>query len=201
MARPLSLQQLVDILAAKVLNRFQREEAAVASNKVYVRKNALFKYKLWTASVLTIPMDAIERAIAVGGRIKVPYDGREHLASDLRLVHESLIAKACERDEKRHDKEKTTIDWHALWSLFPEMEYEKMREKAVILGKGDRTEVWSCAPDQYLLLDKIHKTNNEVQNAAYAEYVADARMRKRLEKKTHAKNTDDMMIKLGVWKK
>jgi hypothetical protein len=154
-------------------------------------------------SVSNITIDELERVKAAGELVIVPYDGRQYLPDDLRIVKEYRNSAAAGPLVDAHDRQRTNVPFEKLFdpSLFPELDYAEIRSRSLILGENKRVPVGEATPEHYRIHDQIEKANNEAQVKAYGEYVKAINRRKRLfARHPDCKTTDQLMRKLGLWK-
>lgn len=202
MSKPPSLKQLAAAVTDAVIDRFERENAASEPNNVYRRDAARLKLHGWIESVSVIPLDDIDRAVTAGEWITVPYDGREYLPNDLRIVKEYRNSAAAGTLVDDHDRRKCRIPFEKLFdlTLFPELDYAEIRSRSLVLGENNRVHVGDATPEQYRLHDDIEKANYDAQKEARGKYLKSQRARKRLfQRNPDCKTTDQLMRKLGLW--
>lgn len=203
--RTSSLKELAARITDSVIDRFEKTLAENVSDKVYRRDAARLKMHEWIESVSLIPIDVLDRAVAADKWVRVAYDDRDYPPTDLRIVKEYRNSAAASTLVDAHDRRKCNIPFEKLFdqSLFPELDYADIRDRALVLGENHRVHIKDAGPDHYKLHDDIEKANFDAQKNARREYLKSQRSRKRLfALHPDCKTTDQLMRKLGVkWKK
>lgn len=199
MAKVTSLKAQALEVTRRVQERFKQELAASEDGE-YSLDIVEIRLREWIERVSNIQFEEIDAKMLAGEWIEI--DGERYLPSSLRIVKEYHNRAAAGPLVHEYDRERTHIPYDKLFqpSLFPKLDYEDVRTRALVLGEANRVYVMSATEDHYLQYATIKRVNYEAQMTAYQQFLSEEAQRKRLWRShTECRTTDELMHKLGVW--
>jgi hypothetical protein len=203
MAKPPTLKQLASAITDKVIERWRENLEASVRDKIFRLEAIRLKMKAWLELISNIPESVVEAAMEAGEWITV--DGERYLAGDIRILKEYRNDAAGDPLVEQHDRRKTDhVPIKRLFtpSLFPKLDYDDAREQWLILGEGERVRVAVATPDNWKTNDEVERANWDAQKDAHKDNVVLQKRRIKLfAANPDCKNTDQLIKKLGGWKK